>query len=82
MPIATGLAMYFVIWWISLFLVLPWRAEPDATPAEGHAPSAPRNPHLVKKLLVNTALAAVLWLLVYALVQSGWISFRDMVRDE
>jgi predicted secreted protein len=82
MPIATGLAMYFVIWWISLFLVLPWRAEPDPTPGEGHASSAPRHPHLAKKLLINTILAAVLWLIVYALVQSGWISFRDMVREE
>jgi predicted secreted protein len=81
-PIATGFAMYFVIWWISLFLVLPWRTEPDAAPAEGHASSAPRNPRLMKKLLVNTVLAAVLWLVAYALIHSGWISFRDMVRDE
>lgn len=82
MPIATGLAMYFVIWWISLFLVLPWRVETEANPAEGHAAGAPRNPHLAKKLLVNTLLAALIWLAIYGLIQSGWISFRDMVRDE
>lgn len=82
MPIATGIAMYFVIWWVSLFLVLPFRVETETNPGKGHAPGAPRNPHLKKKLIANTILAALLWLAIYALIHSGWISFRDMVRDE
>ena len=29
MNFLTGIAVYFVIWWISLFVVLPWGNKPE-----------------------------------------------------
>ena len=62
-----GLATYFVIWWISLFTVLPFGVRSqhetgDVVP--GSEAGAPVKPQLAKKLLANTVLAAVVWLII------------------
>jgi predicted secreted protein len=75
----TGLAVYFVIWWIVIFMVLPWGVHTVGAEdiAKGHAPSAPKNPYLGRKLLATTVLAAVVWAIVYAVVEWGGLSFRQ-----
>jgi predicted secreted protein len=78
---ATGIAVYILIWWISLFTVLPIGAKRSADPLPGTVESAPDNPRLLFKFAVTTAIATVLWLILYALVQSDIISFRDMARQ-
>ncbi len=82
MPLATGLALYFTIWWITLFVVLPFGTRRDENPQPGHADGAPLKPNLWKKVAINTAVATVVWLVIYALVASGWISFRAMVQGD
>lgn len=74
----TGLAVYFVVWWITLFMVLPWGNRPidAADAAKGQAPSAPRKPRLLIKMAANTVLAAVVWGLLYWLINSGLIQVR------
>ena len=58
----TAFAVYFIIWWLTLFMVLPFgirsQAEADDI-AEGTDPGAPVAPQLGLKLLVNTLLARV-----------------------
>ena len=49
MGIFTGLAVYFVVWWITLFMVLPWGNKPDATVQEGNVASAPAKPRIALK---------------------------------
>jgi predicted secreted protein len=82
MPFATGLALYFTIWWITLFVVLPFGTRRDDNPQPGHADGAPLRQNLWRKVGWNTLLAAIVWLLIYGLVVSGWISFRAMVQGE
>jgi predicted secreted protein len=62
MAITTAIAVYFLIWWIVLFAVLPWgvRAQGEEG-APGTDPGAPRVPHLRAKLLWTTALASVIF---------------------
>ena len=45
MAVATAIAIYFLIWWIVLFAVLPWgvRAQGEESPP-GTDPGAPRVP--------------------------------------
>ena len=67
MDIFTGLATYFIIWWLSLFMVLPigirsQLEEGDVAP--GSERGAPITPNLKKKLLWTTALALVFWLIM------------------
>lgn len=78
MPIPTAIALYFVIWWITLFAVLPLGTKPvaDADPQTGWR-GAPERPQILRKVLINTVVAAVVWLAIYLTVASGWISFRN-----
>jgi len=77
MPIVTGIALYFVIWWIVLFAILPLWTRPvsDADPASGWR-GAPERPQLLKKALTTSIVAGMLWGVWYLLVISDWLSFR------
>ncbi|MCB2099918.1 MAG: DUF1467 family protein [Rhodobacterales bacterium] len=74
----SGLTVYFVLWWLVLFMVLPWgiRTIDAEDVAKGQAPSAPVQPRIVTKMLITTGITAVLWILVEGVILSGWISFR------
>lgn len=55
-------AIYLVVWWICLFVVLPIGVRTQADEGEsilGTAESAPVRPMLVRKALATTVLAAV-----------------------
>jgi predicted secreted protein len=61
-----GIATYFVIWWISLFAVLPFGVKSQHETGEvvpGSESGAPAEPMLLKKVIANTVLAAVIWLI-------------------
>ena len=73
----TGILVYVVVWWVVIFAVLPWGIRiPDRQEDTGHAPSAPANPRIWLKAIVTTGIAAVIWLGIYFLVESDWLSFR------
>jgi predicted secreted protein len=78
---ATGIAVYILIWWVSLFPVLSIGAKRSADPLPGTPESAPDNPRLLFKFAITTGIAMVLWLALYVLAQSDLISFRDMARQ-
>jgi predicted secreted protein len=62
MAVATAIAIYFLIWWIMLFAVLPWgvRAQGEEG-APGTDPGAPTVPRLRAKLIWTTIAAGVVW---------------------
>jgi len=74
----SGTVVYFLIWWVVLFAVLPIGTQPVA---EGDAESgwrgAPANPRLWRKVLITTLVATVFWLGAYALISSDYMSFRS-----
>ena len=72
-----GIVAYIVIWWLVIFAVLPFGIRPSAEDDPGYAAGAPANPRLWLKAGVTTAIAAVIWLGVFTLVNSDWISFRE-----
>jgi len=71
-----GVFVYALIWFIVLFTVLPWGVKVPDNPEPGHAPSAPINPHIGVKLLATSLVSAVIWVVVWYVIESGWISFR------
>lgn len=73
----TGLFAYIIIWWLVLFMVLPWGNRAPETPGPGHVPSAPEKPRLLLKFAVTTGVAAIVFLGLYAIIESGWINLRD-----
>ena len=74
----TGLATYAIIWWLVIFMVLPWgvrRIDPEDL-GEMDDPGAPQNPRMGFKIAITTVLAGIIYGLVYLVIVSGVISFR------
>ena len=72
-----GIFVYFLIWWVVLFAVLPWGVRVPDNPEPGHATSAPANPNLWRKAVATTVVSFLLWLVVYWIAASGLVSFRQ-----
>ena len=77
----TGLIVYGLIWWVTLFTVLPWGNHAEETPEQGHEAGAPSNPRLKLKFIVTTGLSCVIWVIVYLMIENGVISFRHMAQE-
>jgi predicted secreted protein len=82
MSLASALAIYFIIWWLVLFLVLPFgiRNAHDTgdTVEEGHEPGAPVNPRLVRKAVITTVLATVVFAVFYLAQTRGLLSLDSL----
>ena len=78
MSLIFGLAVYVVLWWLTLFMVLPWGVtrveEEDLLPGED--PGAPAKPQLLKKFLATTGISGLFFAIFYIVYESGVISFR------
>jgi predicted secreted protein len=72
----SGVFIYVLIWFVVLFTVLPWGVKIPDNPEPGHAPSAPIDPRIGAKLVATSLVSAVVWAIVWYVMQSGWISFR------
>jgi predicted secreted protein len=73
----TGIVVYVLAWWVTLFAVLPLWVTPADADDPGYAAGAPRRPRMLLKLAVTTVVAAVVWLGIYLLVHSPLLSFRE-----
>ncbi|WP_342641910.1 DUF1467 family protein [Rhodoligotrophos ferricapiens] len=75
MSLTSSLAIYFILWWLVLFAVLPFGNdsphELDEEPGIGQAPSAPKDPRLGRKFLVTTVISAGIFAVFYTLMSSG-----------
>lgn len=68
MSLSLGLALYFIIWWVVLFAVLPWGVRTQGESGEvvqGTIESAPVKPRLLKIFLATTVVAAIVFLGVW-----------------
>ena len=77
---ASGIAVYVIVWFLSLFPVLSIGADRSENPQPGTVESAPDNPRLLFKFALTTGIATVVWLGIFALVKSDLISFHDMAE--
>ena len=71
-----AVAIYFVLWWLSLLVVMPWGThsqDESGDVAPGTEPGAPAI-HLIKsKLIWATVVATVLFVILWAVYASGLI---------
>ncbi|HEX5078523.1 MAG TPA: DUF1467 family protein [Geminicoccaceae bacterium] len=74
---ATGI-IFLIVWWLVLFMVLPFGASPPDEVEPGMAPSAPARPRMGLKVAVTTVIAAALTALILWLMQSGLIQLRPV----
>ena len=69
---AWTLSIYFVVWWLVLFAILPLgvrsHTEMGAELPQGCDPGSPVNPNLKKKAITTTWVAAIATALVWVVV--------------
>ena len=82
MTIISGLAVYFIIWWLTLFMVLPWGSrsahEAGSAVGAGHAPSAPIQARMRVKVLVTTVLTTAFFAAFYWMITSSSLTLDDL----
>ena len=82
MSLASALAIYFIIWWLVLFLVLPFGIrnahESGEAVEEGNEPGAPVKPRLIQKAVITTILAALVYAVLYLAVTRGLLSLDSL----
>lgn len=81
MAITSAIVLFLVIWVMVFFVALPIRIKTQGDVGEvlpGTHAGAPQVHNLKKKAVITTLVALVLWVLVVAVVLSGWISVRDL----
>ena len=75
--ISTAFAIYFVIWWITLFLTLPFGVRSqheDGVGVPGTDPGAPVASRMGIKLIWNTIIAAIVFGLAMFAYYGGYVS--------
>ena len=76
-----GSAIYGIIWFLTLFMVLPFGVvsqHEDGPVVPGSESGAPARPMIYRKLAMTTLLSAVLYGLVYMLLTSGILAQIDL----
>ena len=79
---ATGVMVYLVLWWTVLFAVLPLGVRRVEKPGTGEEHGAPERPELLRKAIITSAVAAVFWVVFFALHQADVFSFRRLVDGD
>lgn len=81
MPIVTAVAIYFVLWWLCLFLVLPFGVRGQHEEGEvvkGSEPGAPTMARMKRKVLQTSILAAVVWIVVVVIIKFHLITLDSI----
>ncbi len=76
MSVSLSIALYFVIWWTTLFAVLPIGVRTQGEAGEvvpGTPASAPVKPRVLWVLGVNTLVSAVVFFIVWLAVVYQWV---------
>jgi predicted secreted protein len=77
MSIGTGFAIYFVLWWVVLFAVLPWgirSQQEEGDVVHGTDPGAPAMPRVLNRLLWTTIVSAIVFAIGATLYLMGWVT--------
>ncbi len=76
-----GFAIYGIVWFLTLFMVLPFGVRSQHESGEivpGSESGAPAQAKIYKKLAITTVIASVFYLLVYWLLTSGVLANADI----
>ena len=80
MTLPFAIALYFIIWWITLFAMLPIGVRTSEEAGEkttpGNAESAPHTPNLLPKMVATTVVASIVFAALYAVIVLHIITHR------
>ena len=78
MDFVSGLVVFVLLWWWVFLMSLPFGIKTPDEVEIGHATSAPEKPLLWRKVIISTAIASILFVVVYWIIDSGFISLSDL----
>jgi predicted secreted protein len=81
--LTTAIAIYFLIWWVTLFAVLPFGVRPqqgESDMAPGTDPGAPVIPRILTKLVWTTIVSGLIFAACYWVYTRRLITLEDMIR--
>ena len=77
----SAFVVYLLIWWVTLFGVLPMGVRGQAEENDivnGSEPGAPVNSNIKRKFVITTVIATIIWVIVCAVIISGILSWDDL----
>ena len=80
MAITSAIVLFVIIWFLTLFVVLPLRLQTQGDLGSiepGTHAGSPENPQMKKRFMVTTAVALVLWAILAGSIIGGVFSVRD-----
>jgi predicted secreted protein len=81
--ISTALAIYFVLWWVTLFLTLPFGVRSQHEEGEGAPgtdPGAPIVARMGYKLIWTTVISAIIFGIGMWAYQAGYLSIERLSK--
>ena len=81
--ISTAFAIYFVIWWITLFLTLPFGVRSqheDGEGAPGTDPGAPVTTGMGRKLIWTTVISAAIYAVAALAYSAGLLNVERLTK--
>ncbi len=81
--ISTAFAIYFVLWWIVLFLTLPFGVRSqheDGEGAPGTDPGAPIVSHMGRKLFWTTVISAIIFASAMLAFNAGYFNIERLSK--
>lgn len=81
MSLFSAFAIFFIIWWMSLFIVLPYGNRSQAEDGEvvpGTDPGAPIVTRLSQKLILNTLVSCVVFGIYWSITGYFGFNFSDI----
>jgi predicted secreted protein len=82
MPVTTVVAIFFLIWWVVLFAVLPLGIRSQHESGEivpGTDPGAPTIPNLGRKLMWTTVVSAVIFAGCYVVYVERLVTLQGLL---
>jgi predicted secreted protein len=78
--LTTAAAIYFIIWWVVIFAVLPWGIRSQHEGSEmtpGTEPGAPIAPRIVAKLVWTTVVATGIFAILVVVMKYRLVTLED-----
>ncbi|MCF8466975.1 MAG: DUF1467 family protein [Sneathiella sp.] len=85
MSVVGSIVIFVIIWIVVLFTVLPWGVKTQAESGEAIEPgtveSAPVHAHIWKKFAVTTLIAAVIFAVIWFVIDLELFDFRAFFEN-
>jgi predicted secreted protein len=81
--ISTGFAIYFVLWWVVLFVTLPFGVRSqheDGEGTPGSDPGAPISARMGHKLIWTTIMSSVVFAIALAAYNGGYLNIERLSK--